>query len=253
MTTDPITGPYYLTGASTAEARTSDRRNLGLLVQPGNTTHNDAGDFPVFAADNGFYGLGAKADPTVEQEAAAALRWGTWVVDVVAPIGATCRFVTIPDVLRWVTLEDGKRIPVGDAEATLERFHIYAEAVRELGLPAALVLQDGLELDDDRGVKAGDQAVGWDELDAVFVGGSDAFKLGPDAEAICRAARARGLWAHVGRVNSWKRLDLVRDYVDSVDGTFLAFGPRANWPRLESWLERLDPTTTDTDELELAA
>jgi hypothetical protein len=250
-TDDRPSSPYYLTGVSTAEARSSERANLGLLITPLNSTNRDVEHFPVFAADNGDYSLGAKADPTPELEVAAALRWGTWVVDVVAPLRDKCRFVTIPDVLRWVTLEDGKRVPLGDAEATLERFHTYAEDVRDLGLPVALVLQDGLELDGLRGVRAGAHRVAWDELDAVFVGGSDGFKLGPVAEAICREARRRGKWSHVGRVNSWKRLALVRDYADSVDGTFLGFGPRANWPRLEGWLERLLPTTDV--ELELGA
>ena len=47
-------------------------------------------------------------------------------------------------------------------------------------------------------------------------------------------------WVHVGRVNSWRRLDLVASWdVDSVDGTYLAFGPDANGARLATWLRRL--------------
>jgi hypothetical protein len=236
----------YLTGVSTAEARRSERTNLGLLITPLNSTHLDVDAYPMFAADNGYYSLGAKADPTPAAELAAAERWGAWVVDTVAPLRARCLFVTIPDVLRWVTVE-GRRVPVGDAEATLARFHDYAGEVRSFGLPVALVLQDGIELD-ELGLCAGGHRVDWDELDAVFVGGSTEFKLGPVAAAICREAQLRGKWSHVGRVNSWRRLDLVRSYADSVDGTFLGFGPTANWPRLTGWLDRLD-----ADDFALAA
>ena len=40
-----------------------------------------------------------------------------------------------------------------------------------------------------------------------------------------------GKWVHVGRVNSWRRLDLVASWdVDSVDGTNLAFAPTPTAP-----------------------
>jgi hypothetical protein len=231
----------YLTGVSTPESRASDRANLGLLITPHNSTHLQTAHYPMFGADNGFYSLGAKKDPTPEAEAAATAKWGSWVVDEVAPRRELCRFVTIPDVLNWIEV-DGKRVPVGDAAGTLARFGQWAEEVRAFGLPAALVLQDGIEVAVG-GLHAGGHYVGWDEVDAVFVGGSDGFKLGPDAERICRKARALGKWVHVGRVNSWKRIDLVRDWADSVDGTFLGFAPKTNWPRLTAWLDRLDATT----------
>jgi hypothetical protein len=239
LTLEPAT-TIYLTGVSTAEARAAGRENLGILVQPGNSTHLDvaAGSFARFGADNGFYGLGSKADPTPEQDAAAVEKWLRWLVESIAPLGNACLFATVPDVLRWIEL-DGKRIPVGDAEGTLARYPRLASIVRKLGLPAALVAQDGLELDGDFLV-AGSERLSWDDVDVIFVGGSDAYKLGPDARRVCEEARARGKWVHVGRVNSWKRIALVRDYADSVDGTFLGFGPRANWPRLEGWLDRLD-------------
>ena len=42
----------------------------------------------------------------------------------------------------------------------------------------------------------------------------------------------------MGRVNSLRRLRLAAaDGYDSVDGTFLAFGPDVNLPRLRAWLE----------------
>lgn len=235
--------PLYLTGVSTAEARAAGRADLGVLCQPGNSTHLDVEHYPVFGADNGFYGIGARRDPSPGDEEIAALRWLDWLEKSIAPIADRCLFATVPDVLRWITLEDGKRIPVGDAEATLARFPNYAPTVRAFGLKAALVAQDGLLWDDD-GVFAGAERVAWDDFDSLFVGGSTEFKLAETTADLCRAARERGKWIHVGRVNSWKRIAAVRDYADSVDGTFLGFAPRTNWPRLLAWLDRLvaEPT-----------
>ncbi len=41
----------------------------------------------------------------------------------------------------------------------------------------------------------------WHRLDALFVGGSTYFKLGPTAAGLVREAKRRGLWTHMGRVN----------------------------------------------------
>ena len=55
-----------------------------------------------------------------------------------------------------------------------------------------------------------------------------------------REARLLGKWVHVGRVNSWRRIHHAAIWgADSVDGTYLAFGPRANGARLTRWLEGL--------------
>jgi hypothetical protein len=52
-----------------------------------------------------------------------------------------------------------------------------------------------------------------------------------------QGSAARGLWCHMGRVNSLRRLRLaVQDGYDSVDGTFLAFGPDRKLPRLLTYL-----------------
>ena len=56
-----------------------------------------------------------------------------------------------------------------------------------------------------------------------------------------REAQLLGKWTHMGRVNSWKRLQLAANWnLDSVDGTFLAFGPDANAGRFLSWLRALE-------------
>lgn len=107
-----------------------------------------------------------------------------------------CRFVTAPDV-------------VADHAATLDRWASWSETIREHGQPPAFVLQDGCP-------------AGWYPPDAaaVFVGGSTAYKLGADAAASVAAAKAAGLWAHMGRVNSNRRLAYAASIgCDSADGT----------------------------------
>lgn len=58
------------------------------------------------------------------------------------------------------------------------------------------------------------------------------------AETIARHAKGQGLWVHMGRVNSARRLRIAESWgVDSCDGTFLAFGPDQNTRRLARMLD----------------
>jgi len=110
-------------------------------------------------------------------------------------------FCTVPDV-------------VADARATAELFERWAPELERRELPLGLVLQDGLE---DLGAWLERT---WPRLAAVFVGGSDAFKLGEHARELVADAKRRGLWAHVGRVNSYRRMRYAHEIgADSVDGT----------------------------------
>jgi len=44
----------------------------------------------------------------------------------------------------------------------------------------------------------------------------------------------------MGRVNSEIRtLTMHADGFDSVDGTYLKYGPDENWPKLNRWLDKL--------------
>lgn len=107
------------------------------------------------------------------------------------------KFVTAPDV-------------VGEAAPTLELFDKWEPIIRAAGLPVALVAQDGLE----------DLVVPWDRMDALFIGGSTEWKLGDAARRLTFEAKARGLWAHMGRVNSFKRLRIAASFgCDSADGS----------------------------------
>jgi hypothetical protein len=100
----------------------------------------------------------------------------------------------------------------------------------ELSYPLAFVLQDG----------AHDAVIPWRGLDCLFIGGSTEYKMSDEAFAVATEARERGKWVHVGRVNSWSRFEAWAPYADSCDGTFLAFGPRTNFPRLMRWVDRHD-------------
>jgi hypothetical protein len=146
-----------------------------------------------------------------------------WLADR-AHLADSCRFVVAPDV-------------VADAVATLALSAPMLPRIRALGYRAALVAQDGLE----------DLAVPWNDFDCLFIGGSTEWKLGPAARRLVAEARRRGKWVHMGRVNSRQRLLYAAGIgCDSVDGTYLAFGPDRNLPTLTSWLRELEwPTLFD--------
>lgn len=94
-----------------------------------------------------------------------------------------CLFVAAPDV-------------VSDGPETLKRWPFWSDVIRAVGFRPALVLQDGMVADE----------VPWQTLAAVFVGGTTDWKLGPQAASLVGVARARGLWCHMGRVNSYERI-----------------------------------------------
>jgi hypothetical protein len=109
-----------------------------------------------------------------------------------------CLFVTLPDV-------------VGSARRTLEVFDRWKSRIG--GWNIALVIQDGQQ----------DLPVPWDDIAAIFIGGSTHFKLSNHAEHCIKAAQILGKWVHVGRVNDAGRWQHFEDLgVDSIDGTGLS-------------------------------
>lgn len=55
----------------------------------------------------------------------------------------------------------------------------------------------------------------------------------------------------MGRVNSGRRLRTAAWFgADSVDGTYLAFGPDTNLPRIQGWLDHLRTNPTLFDQVE---
>lgn len=176
----------------------------------------------IWCADNGVFGGDYPGDD-------AYLAW----LAARRHLAASCAFAVAPDVVR---APDGQLRP--DAAATLARSAPMLPRIRALGFPAALVAQNGLEHLD----------VPWDDFDVLFIGGDDAWKEGPAAAQLARAAKQRGKRVHMGRVNSLRRLRIAeRIGCDSADGTYLAFGPDRNLPTLLSWLRQLDwPTLFDS-------
>jgi len=159
----------------------------------------------VWAADNGCFNQPEKYSDT------GYLRWLSRLNT------KNCLFAVAPDV-------------VGDAIATRKRAYPMLPRIRELGFKAAYVCQDG---------ETPDQIL-WDELDAIFIGGSTKWKLSQAAADIAKIAKQKNKWVHMGRVNSYKQMSLAAAIgCDSVDGTFIAFAPDKNKSELLGWLRDL--------------
>lgn len=109
-----------------------------------------------------------------------------------------CRFVAVPDV-------------VGSARRTLECFHQWKGDLSKW--PLAYVCQDGQQ----------DSPIPWDEIEAIFIGGTTQFKLSEHAAQCIQAANIIGKWVHVGRVNTPARFEYFEKLgADSIDGTGLS-------------------------------
>lgn len=126
------------------------------------------------------------------------------------------------DVL-WVAAPD----VVGDWDATLVRSRPWPERINKKGYRCAIVLQDG----------ATSETIPWDEIQAIFIGGTTHWKLGPEATALVEEANERGLWTHMGRVNSYSRVLHAKSIgCDSVDGTQIVFSPTRGLEQIKNWV-----------------
>lgn len=134
---------------------------------------------------------------------------------------ARCLFAVAPDVLDRERDADGKIIRVwGDPAASYARFWEYVPILREMAYRVAFVSQDG----------ATSALVPWDDIDCLFVGGSDAWKLSDASVTLIREAQERGLWTHMGRCQAREsvggRIGAAHALgMDSGDGTVLARDP----------------------------
>jgi hypothetical protein len=214
----------YISGKhnATIAARAKERGDIGLLITPlipsylAHTT-----DYPFVAIDNGVFSKATPFDPAAFKQ----------LVDRVAAtpaVRAKTLFVVAPDV-------------VGDAAATLDRFPEWARFIHDKQLPVALAAQDGLE-----DIRA---RIPWDDIDVLFIGGSTEWKTGQIAPAkraawagIFMEAHRRSIPVHMGRVNTNDRIAGIAQIVgaSTVDGTYLAFGPDKNLPKLERMLDQLN-------------
>jgi hypothetical protein len=129
-----------------------------------------------------------------------------------------CLFAVAPDV-------------VADAAATLDRAAPMLPKIRRLGFAAAFVGQDGATPD----------SLPWPDFDALFIGGSTEWKLSGMAADLIVEGKRQGKWVHMGRVNSWARISAADALgVDSVDGTFIAYAPDKNTPKVLDWTDRIN-------------
>lgn len=158
----------------------------------------------TWAADNGAFGAVYPGDDEFLE----------WLASM--PV-ATCLFATAPDV-------------VCDHQRTYRRSDRVIPAIRDLGYPVAFAAQNG----------ARPYNVPWRDLDVLFLGGDTEWKIGPAARELAGEAHRLGKRVHMGRVNTLRRLRYAEHIaVDTVDGTFLTYGPRENLPRLERYLRRV--------------
>lgn len=180
---------------------------IGFIDTPGQGRRDVKTPGVKWCADNGCFN-----DARFDEQ-----RWWDFLCNNTHAI-PDCIFATAPDV-------------VGDAKATIKRSLPWLPRIRELGYPAAFVLQDGSD----------EHPPPWSEFDVLFVGGTTEFKLGAVARGYVKEAKSRGMWVHCGRVNSKRRLFYAATIgCDSADGTFLVYGPDVNLPKLLSWIKDLD-------------
>jgi hypothetical protein len=196
----------YLSGGINQAIVAACQGSLGLLLQPAK------GNVPVagvpFAIDNDCFSALRPFDED---------RWLDYL-ETRMPAAADCLFAVAPDL-------------VGDAENTQSRSCLYIDTIHWYGYRVAFVTQDGATVD----------SVPWDVIECLFVGGSTAWKFSEASALLVREAKRRGLWVHVGRVNSLKRLMAAHAMgADSADGTHLAFTPDQHLPEVLGWLDHVN-------------
>ena len=178
-----------LVSGATVDVRKSDPQYVGVLFQPFDGNDTSITEGRTWAADNAaFSGFDAKAYVRM--------------LDRLRGIPG-CRWVAIPDV-------------VGNHDETLRLFNLWAPMVKSLGFPVAFVAQDGCKVN----------KVPWNTCDALFIGGTTAFKKSWIADEILAYAAARGKDRHVGRVNSFPRTAWFWNLALTIDGSGFS-----KWPK----------------------
>ena len=177
--------------------------NVGLMLTP-NSQRSVPSDVWQYAADNGCFAN--------NWEESKWLRW----LETINPNKAL--FASVPDV-------------VGDYVSTLLLWEIHADRVKRMGFKIAFVLQDGIQFKD----------IPIESADAFFIGGSTAWKLSESTKKLVTQIKEYDKWVHMGRVNSYRRLQIARDMgCDSTDGTYTAFAPDMNSIKLINMLDKLN-------------
>lgn len=181
---------------------------LGCMTTP--AQGNRIPDGAMYACDNGKFGADGKGKNYPGDEL-----WFEWLSNTVERYG--------PERCLWAVAPD---VPF-DAVGTLDQSRPWLAKIRKLGIHAAFAAQDGCEMG----------LIPWGEFDVLFIAGSTEWKIGPIAGRLTTEAKARGLDVHMGRVNSQRRMTIASTFgCDSVDGTYIAYGPDVNLPDVLDWL-----------------
>jgi hypothetical protein len=122
---------------------------------------------------------------------------------------ARCKFVVAPDVIM-------------NADATLTDFWHWRDYIQVLGYPVAYAAQDGATVENTP----------FGAFDALFIGGSNAFKFGPDCRAIVERAKWFGCWVHWGRASTPGFIHYAKALgCDSIDSSAFARFTEDRLPR----------------------
>jgi hypothetical protein len=235
----------YLANASTEPIRAAMRAGLiGQMCTPAEGRVplpllglDGRADCVWFAADNGCYGGRFPGEHP----------WHDWLTTLVDEHRRQrCLFAVAPD-------QFDPALGADMGAVSLARSRPFLREVRRLGVPVALVAQNGLT----------PAQAPWAEIDCLFLGGcrtcprcgwwpeaatligrtcphcgasTPEWKTSPAAHRLALAAHRRGVRLHMGRVNSRRRWRTAEVFgAASCDGTFLANGPDRNLPRLLAW------------------
>ncbi len=160
--------------------------NLGILASPRN---------PMFAESASREGLPWAADNDCFNGGLDVSAYRKMLWKIVRAKG--CLFVNAPDA-------------VGDSETTFQLWDEWYWRIAEYGFPVGFVTQDGMTVED----------IPWVQADAIFVGGTDGWKLSQPSREVADECRRLGKWLHIGRVNTRGRMEVAIEWgADSVDGT----------------------------------
>lgn len=187
------------------ETRPGAAHHYGDFITPARWSHSPRTE--TWAADNGAF---SNFEPDRFRR----------MLDAFAEAPTRPKFVAVPDV-------------VGDWFATLERWLEWAPEMRSRRMPRALVLQNGAEH------LPPEHSIPWANVDALFIGGDTPFKFSPWVARAVHLARGAGVWCHMGRVNSVRRLAYAEHIgCSSCDGSGMARFPSKMLPPLIEHLER---------------
>ena len=156
-------------------------------------TRYHSGNVP-YILDNGAYSY----DSFGEWKQNIGPSWLAMVEATRSIPGERCHFVNMVD-------------RPGDWHITLALFRKYKSLI-PMKSKRMITLQDGANI----------MSVPWNEIGGVFVGGSTKWKQSSQARKITRYARDNDYWVHVGRVNTWRRMDSWFGECDSIDGSGIA-------------------------------